>query len=714
MENIMNSEEVIKLTDWAKEPSLTELKSDLQQATTSQQAQMTKIDTWNSLLAAKNKPKKVAGRSNVQPKLIRRQAEWRYPALTEPFLNSHKLFKVSPVTFEDADAARQNELVLNYQFRNKINRVTLIDNFVRSTVDDGTSIVRVGWSRKTKMVEQPAPEFTYFEATTEQQFTELQQALDLKGANPREYEAVVSEELKAAVDYYIETDVATVAKITGQTTVKVQKVIENKPTAEVLDPRNVFIDPACNGDFSKAMFVITSRETNKAELMKDAHKYQNLDKIDWDNVSIFAEANHVTSTPDGFTFKDAARKRVVVYEYWGYYDINGTDELTPILASWIGDTIINLSESPFSDGKLPFVVTNYLPVKRELYGEPDAEVLSDNQAIQGAVTRGIIDLLARSANSQRGLAKGMLDPLNRRRYEQGQDYEFNPQSNPMSGGVVEHKYPEIPQSALTVLAMQGQDAESLTGVKSFSGGISGSSYGDVAAGVRGALDAASKREMAILRRLAQGIIAIGNKIIAMNADFLSDVEVIRITNSDFVTVNREDLAGNFDLDTDISTAEVDNNKVQDLAFMLQTLGNTMDSGITMLILSEIAELKRMPELANKIKTFKPEPDPMQEKLKELEIAKLELELAEIQSSIAVNNAKAKQLSSNADKTDLDYVEQETGTKHARDMDKQQAQARANQDLQVTKALTAPKKPDMKDPAIEEAIGFNIMSDRDQL
>lgn len=710
----MNSEEVIKLTDWAKEPSLTELKSDLQQATTPQQAQMTKIDTWNSLLAAKNKPKKVAGRSNVQPKLIRRQAEWRYPALTEPFLNSHKLFKVSPVTFEDADAARQNELVLNYQFRNKINRVTLIDNFVRSTVDDGTSIVRVGWSRKTKMVEQPAPEFTYFEATTEQQFTELQQALDLKGANPREYEAVVSEELKAAVDYYIETDVATVAKITGQTTVKVQKVIENKPTAEVLDPRNVFIDPACNGDFSKAMFVITSRETNKAELMKDAHKYQNLDKIDWDNVSIFAEANHVTSTPDGFTFKDAARKRVVVYEYWGYYDINGTDELTPILASWIGDTIINLSESPFSDGKLPFVVTNYLPVKRELYGEPDAEVLSDNQAIQGAVTRGIIDLLARSANSQRGLAKGMLDPLNRRRYEQGQDYEFNPQSNPMSGGVVEHKYPEIPQSALTVLAMQGQDAESLTGVKSFSGGISGSSYGDVAAGVRGALDAASKREMAILRRLAQGIIAIGNKIIAMNADFLSDVEVIRITNSDFVTVNREDLAGNFDLDTDISTAEVDNNKVQDLAFMLQTLGNTMDSGITMLILSEIAELKRMPELANKIKTFKPEPDPMQEKLKELEIAKLELELAEIQSSIAVNNAKAKQLSSNADKTDLDYVEQETGTKHARDMDKQQAQARANQDLQVTKALTAPKKPDMKDPAIEEAIGFNIMSDRDQL
>jgi hypothetical protein len=30
-------------------------------------------------------------------------------------------------------------------------------------------------------------------------------------------------------------------------------------------------------------------------------------------------------------------------------------------------------------------------------------------------------------------------------------------------------------------------------------------YGDVAAGIRGVLDAASKREMAILRRLAKGM-----------------------------------------------------------------------------------------------------------------------------------------------------------------------------------------------------------------
>lgn len=92
-----------------------------------------------------------------------------------------------------------------------------------------------------------------------------------------------------------------------------------------------------------------------------------------------------------------------------------------------------------------------------------------------------------------------------------------------------------------MLNLQNQEAEALTGVKSFGGGISGEAYGDVAAGIRGVLDAASKREMAILRRLAKGMEEIGTKIAAMNAAFLSEEETVRITNDEFVTVKREDL-----------------------------------------------------------------------------------------------------------------------------------------------------------------------------
>ena len=698
-----------KLTDWPKEPDLRSLKLDFENAQQHHSGQMAKIDRWTKLMKGTGTPK-VKGRSSVQPKLIQQQAEWRYSALSEPFLGSNKIAKVTPVTFEDAPGARQNELLLNWQFRTKLNRVKLIDDFVRTVVDEGTCILRTGWNRHTITVMIDQPVFEHYTLATEEQLNAFQQAYQLSLEDPHTYNDSVSPELKAAVDYYNESGESTFAVVVGTQKVATERVLENKPVVDILNPRNVTIDPSCLGDVDKATFAVVSFETNKAELLKAGKRYKNLEHVNWEGNTPVATNEYATSTPDSFNFADAMRKKVVAYEYWGFYDVRDEGRLVPFVATWIGDVLIRMEENPYPDEKLPFVVVTYRPVKRDLYGEPDAELLEDSQNILGAVTRGMIDLLGRSANGQQGFAKGMLDPLNRRRYDNGQDYEFNPNANPAQN-LIEHKMPELPQSALTMIAMQNNQAESLTGVKAFSGGVTGEAYGDVAAGIRGALDAASKREMAILRRLAKGMAEVFVKIIAMNAVFLSEQEVVRVTNDEFVVVKREDLQGNYDLEVDISTAEVDNQKSQDLAFMLQTLGPNGDPGMVMLILAEIAELKRMPELAQKLRTFKPEPTPQQQRLQELEIQNKELENAKLQSEIELNQAKAQFEMSRKDKTDLDYVEQETGTAHERDMQKQRAQSQGNQNLQVTKALTTPTKEGEQKPNLNAAIGFNSISDK---
>ena len=350
-----------------------------------------------------------------------------------------------------------------------------------------------------------------------------------------------------------------------------------------------------------------------------------------------------------------------------------------------------------------------MPIKRSLFGETDAELLEDNQRILGAVTRGMIDLMARSANGQTGTAKGMLDATNKRRFEAGMDFEYNPLSNHPSQGFVEMKFPEIPRSAMEMVSLQNQEAEALTGVKAFSGGMSGNAYGDVAAGIRGLLDAASKREMAILRRLAKGVQEIGAKIVMMNQEFLSEEEVVRVTNEVFQKIRREDLAGQFDLEVDISTAEVDNAKAQDLGFMLQTIGPDMDIGQRNLILSQIAELKRMPTLAHMLRNYQPQPDPIEVEKRQLENEKLKLEIEELRSKAALNDAKADLTEAQTDQASLDFVEQETGTKHERDLQKQGAQAQANQNLEVTKALLKSKKPDERPGDVEAAVGFNQLS-----
>lgn len=703
-----------KLTDWAKEPSTMELQADLKAAKPAHDTFILKVRRWRDLMNVEGsaKPPKIKGRSSVQPKLVRRQAEWRYSALSEPFNSSEKVFNVKPTTFEDVESAKQNELVLNQQFRSKINRVPFIDNLVRATVDEGSAVVRVGWNRITKMVLEDVPVWDHLSPQSQEEIQKLEAAVQLKEKNPRVYDEEVDPAIKAAVDFFNETGQPNVAVKVRVDSVEVEKVIDNRPTLQVINIDNFYLDPSCGEDLDKAGFAILSFETSKAELMKEPKRYKNLEYVNWEQASVTGgEPDHMPQSIDtNFNFKDELRKRIIAYEYWGTWDVNGDGNLVPIVATWIGNTLVRLEENPFPDQKIPFVVVPYMPIKRQVLGEPDAELLEDNQKILGAVSRGMIDLMGRSANAQQGYAKGFLDTLNRRRFESGQDYEFNPNMHP-SNAFVEHKYPEIPQSAMMMLQLQNQEAEALTGVKAFSGGLSGNAYGDVAAGIKGILDAASKREMSILRRLAAGLVMIGKKIIAMNAEFLSEEEVVRITNEKFVTVKREELKSfaEFDLIVDISTAEIDNAKAQDLAFMLQTMGNNMDFGITKMILSEIASLKRMPDLAKKIQEFEPKPDPLTQKMKEAQLQRELLEIEKLKSEVILNQAKAKSEETSAEQQALDTVEQETGTKHARDIEKQTAQSTGNQALEVTKALLKPKKPEETDPNVEAAIGYNEIS-----
>lgn len=675
-----------KLTDWKNEPKLMDLQSDLQIASPSRDTHVSRVEGWLNLrnVEGKAKPKVKDNRSQVQPKLIRRQNEWRYSALTEPFLSSETMFDVSPKTFEDMERSKQNSLVLEWQFTQYINKVAFIDQYVRTDVDEGSVIVRVGWTRETETVEVEEPIWQFIEAVDPEYAQVFQQAMEMSVQNYNEF-LNLPEDLQEAVAYATEKQIPVPVRAvqSGVQIVEDEQVVKNHPTLDILHYKNFYLDPTCNGDLEKAKFGIITFETNKAELKKDG-RYKNLEQVNWGANTPLNSPDHATNSDETAQFKDDLRRPVVAHEYWGLADIHGNDTLVPIVATWVGDVMIRMEENPFPDKKIPVVIVPYLPLKDSVHGETDAELLADNQAILGAVTRGMIDLMGRSANGQTGMAKGMLDVVNKRRYNAGQDYEYNPNIQP-AVGIHQHQYPEIPQSALTMLQLQNQEAESLSGVQAFSGGMSGNAYGEVAAGIRGMLDAASKREMAILRRLAQGMAQIGLKMISMNQAFLTEEEVIRVTNEEFVTVRRDEIQGNYDLKVDISTAEVEDAQAKDLAFMLQTMGNNMDFNMVKLILAEIARLKRMPTLAKNIESFEPQPDPIEQQLKQMEIQKVQAEIQEIQSKIELNLAKAKEARSSADRKDLDFVETETGTAHEREMDKQGAQAEANIALEMTKA-----------------------------
>ena len=172
--------------------------------------------------------------------------------------------------------------------------------------------------------------------------------------------------------------------------------------------------------------------------------------------------------------------------------------------------------------------------------------------------------------------------------------------------------------------------------------------------------------------------------------------MVRITNDEFVKIRRDDLAGEFDLKLSISTAEEDNNKAEELAFMLQTTGNGMDPGMQKMILSDIARLRKMPDLAKKIESYEPQPDPLAQRKAELEIALLEAQInaenAKTQERLATaqlngakvgtEGAKAGNISSDTDLKNLDFVEQESGVKQERDLQRVGEQAKSQAKLKL--------------------------------
>lgn len=672
-----------KLTNWEKEPTVRELTSDFELASSSKSEQVAKIDDWLAQLhvTGKYKPKAVPGRSAVQPKLIRKQAEWRYSALSEPFLNDDNIFKLSPKTWMDREAARQNGLILNYQFNNQLDKVKLIDSMVRTTVNEGTAIFRVGWCEEEAKVLENNPVFDFVEADAQSSVL-IMQALEMYQQSPETLDTF-PDALQESVKATITNQRPILAKIVGYEETEVIKTVKNQPEVTLCDYHNITVDPTCDGDVDKASFIVYSFETSRSDLEKSGN-YTNLAKVP-ENASD-DDGFHYTLNDSSFKFGDKSRKKLIVYEYWGYWDIDGSGVTTPIVASWVGDVMIRLEKNPFPDGKLPFVIIPYLPVKDSVYGEPDGALLEDTQKLIGALTRGQIDAMARSANAQVGMRKDALDYTNLNKFRRGEDYMFNPGVDPRLA-TIEHSYPELPASTFNLMQMYNLEAEAMTGVKTFSTGITGDALGSTAAGVQGVIDASGKRELGILRRLAKGLEDIAKKIIAMNGEWLSDEEVIRITDEEFVQINRDNLNGTFDVKLSISNAQTDAIKAQELSFMLQTMGQSLPFDMTKLILSEIAELRSMPDLAKQIKTFEPQPDPMQEleaqKL-QLEVSTLQAELQETlmniqktQADIQETLAKTRKYSTEANLNDLEFVETESGVTQARELELMQAQAESN-------------------------------------
>lgn len=635
-----------------KKELLSALKKDLQAASTFREDEDIKIARRVAEYQGKPYGNEQKGKAAIVSLDIKRQSEWAHAALVDPFVGTSDVIKCTPVTWEDREAARQNELLLNTQFCRQFDRYNFMTNAIKVLDMEATCVIQTGWEYEDEQVE-------------------------------------------------VEREIVEVDEFTGEEYIAIEKVEEtrvltNRPTAVVRRNEDVYVDPTCMGDHDKMQFVIVRYETDLSTLRQDG-RYKNLDKIQVGSEDANSHEDYETkySKISSFTFEDNPRKKMVMYEYWGNYDINDDGIAEPIVCAWVGSTVIRLELNPYPDKKPPFIVVPFNKIPFEIYGESNADLISDNQKIKTAITRGIIDNMNQSNNGMIGIKKGALDPGNREKFMKGKPFEFNGSPNDFWQG----SFNNIPGSAFDMLALMNNEIESITGIKSFSGGITGSSLGNTATGARGALDASATRRLNIVRNIAENLVKpLMRKWIAYNSEFLEESEVVRITNEEFVEVRRDDLSGKIDIDITVSTQEDNAARAQELGFLLQTLGSSLPFDMTRMIMAEIAKLSKLPTLEKQILEFKQEPDPVQQKMQELQLAKLEAEIqrlkADAMNKIAssheneadkeekmaqamLKRAQARKAESEADMLDITYVKNDAGIPHQERLELEKLKHEAN-------------------------------------
>ncbi len=572
---------------------------------------------------------------------IKKTEVWQHATIIDPFVSNSDMVRTSPISANDKPLADQREKVLNYFFCHSFDRYNFVSEAFKILQREGTVIARVGWEFAEEEVEAQVP---------------VTQIVNIPGP-----QGITQQE-----------------QVIGYRTEMQMQTVLNRPTAENRDNKTLWVDPTEKQNISNAQFVIEHFKSSISKLTQEGI-YENLEDINtkddnWDD----EDNTYDDSSDESFKFTDKARAEIDVYEYWGNYDIDGDGIAEPIVCTWVGDVIIRLEENPYPDGEVPYISTALDPEPFSINGRPNADLQSTDQKMNTSILRSIMDTLDSSTNGQRGFKEGTLDPANERKFNARENFKY--QGN--ATDIWEGKYADINPSVIDFYQMTKQNQSELTGVRPFAGG---EGQYESAQSSKMAMGAVAKREVDLSRNFAENfIIPLLRKWSSMISIFMEPQEIERITGKPYVQPQNDNPDGDMDIRIEVNTAETDAAKASDISFMLQTMAQSLPFDLTKILLAEQAELKKMPSLATKIMEYQPQPDPMEQKRKELELKKLESEIAErvsrtqenqveirLKEAKAVNEeAKARQGHAKADLDDQAFVDNSTGVTHQRDLEKQ--------------------------------------------
>jgi len=593
---------------------------DIKQAKSAKSEIDSKIERWLAEYDGEGYGNEKEGRSKIVVKDIKKAIEWFVPTASEPFLKKGKIVSLNGITAEDVERAEIHERLINYQFNRKFDYYNFLHEMFKISSTEGTVIIRTGWDLREK-------------------------------EESKNFDNITAEQLQMITSSGLEIGSI---EDNGDGTFNAKAInriiLENKPTATILKNGDCFPDPSV--DKIEDMSFFAYRYEMTISDLRNIGKYNDED-IDELLVGLERNDSQLESTRNtalkgygkdtDYTSSSDANKKVTVYEYWGYLDMNNDGISEPVFATLVNDKILEIVDNPYPDKELPFVVIPFSKVMFGFWGDSMAEFLSDGQKIRTSLMRGFIDNVAQANNAKKFIKKGALDPINKRKYENNLAglIEVNGDRNDMWDG----EFNQINPSVYSLFEIIQQENESLSGINRTMQGVDSRGLNDSATGASIQQGNSQRRMMDIIRRHSNGLKQVFRKWIAYNKEFLSDNEVMRISGK-HIEFTRDDISGEFDIDITVGTDGVSEAKVNQMTMLMQQVGGlagvaTVPPQFFNLMISRMADEWGYPDIAEMLEN-PPSPEPSEEQLEaqRLELEKLRQEVEEMKSKAILNMSKA--------------------------------------------------------------------------
>lgn len=584
-------------------------------------------------------------RSTYKSRLFKKIALKYIPKLEVPLIVNNNLFTLSRIDEEKINSNNVSvaQDLLNHQWNRSLNKVKIINKAARNFYIEGTAILKVGWDIEVvrEKIKTRVISYAQNESEIKEAFNKAENIKD-NGLTLNAISKIYEEQGKVPKGY---TD-----KITSKLVVK-----KNQPSVKVVDNLSILIDPYCNGDISEANFVIEVYEISLSSLNANKDRYFNLDKVkeempkdyNYEFNSRYSDSDRDIKYDDNSItnndYFDKNKIKLTMKEYWGFVDIDDDGLIIPIVASWIGTTLVRLEKSPFD--KLPYCLSVYDPVSYSVFGESKAELLRDDQDGLTLTHRAMQNTAVKNAEQQDFInSRFISDITQKKNYQDGKTVYFNGNIDPRLGIYTKATEP-VPDVLFQMKDIYDREAMKLESQynngETKSVDVFGASYQN---------DGSDALELTVLTRFMKMFEDMGRLIVDLNKKYSLSTDTYQDKDENWRQLHDVGvLTGIYDVLIKVTTTEMKLAKAARLmSIMSSSNSQNMDEDIIALNYIKITELLDEKGLSKKARELSIDKEPTEQEQEmsqldiehaKLEVEKVKLEIAKITSASKLDEAR---------------------------------------------------------------------------